>query len=218
MPAPKIDMVGYETDKILVLEDSGKRNAKGSIQWRCLCKSCNKDDWLLVRGDIKRGGVCKSCSYKIRKYEEEERSCVVCWKPFMAKNNTRTKVCSKTCKDVFLADNMRERINSSVEAKLRANISASVSRKRNRDKSTLDVEALVNKVALNNWSCEKTGVPFEVSGANAPSIDRINPDLPYIDSNVQVVTWIYNRCKQSDSDEDVMTFIKACYNYNFKGE
>ena len=216
MPAHKIDMVGYETDKILVLEDSGKRNAKGSVQWRCVCKTCNRDDWLVVKGDIKRGGVCRECSYKIRRYEEVERSCVVCGKPFMAKNNTRSKTCSKVCKNSYLADNMKKRSNSSVEAKLRANISASISRKRNRDESHLDVEGLVSKVRARGWACEKTGIPFEISGANAPSIDRIDPNLPYIESNVQVVTWMYNRCKQSDSDEDVMSFIKACY--NFKGE
>jgi hypothetical protein len=61
--------------------------------------------------------------------------------------------------------------------------------------------------------CEQTGVPFDLrkhathkKQPFAPSLDKINPRLPYSDSNTQVVTWQYNAAKGEGSDQDLEQF------------
>lgn len=61
-------------------------------------------------------------------------------------------------------------------------------------------------------TCSQTGhkLAWDWAGEGpnpwAPSIDRIDSGLPYIVGNVQVVSWIYNRCKGEWPDEIVRQF------------
>lgn len=61
--------------------------------------------------------------------------------------------------------------------------------------------------------CEQTGAQFDLRKHSthkkhpcAPSLDKINPRLPYSDSNTQVVTWQYNAAKGEGSDQDLEQF------------
>lgn len=43
----------------------------------------------------------------------------------------------------------------------------------------------------------------------APSLDKINPALPYTKENTQVVVWIYNRAKGPNAHEDVLVLANS---------
>lgn len=66
--------------------------------------------------------------------------------------------------------------------------------------------------------CEVTGMPLSLEDADrgkkkvhpfAPSVDRIDPHLGYTESNVRVVTYMYNIAKGDFSDQDVLLLAKA---------
>lgn len=60
---------------------------------------------------------------------------------------------------------------------------------------------------LEDGHCEVTGVPFKLGAgpreANSPSIDRIVPELGYVESNCRMVIWMYNAAKSEYTDEAV---------------
>lgn len=53
-----IDMVGFETEGIKVLERTGS-DAEGNAMWKCLCKKC--DNTFIARGAHIRNGATRSC-------------------------------------------------------------------------------------------------------------------------------------------------------------
>lgn len=65
--------------------------------------------------------------------------------------------------------------------------------------------------------CQRTGIRFSADSARvanspkpyAPSIDRIDPRIGYIKGNIQVVLWMYNRCKGVGTDADVLAMARA---------
>jgi hypothetical protein len=62
--------------------------------------------------------------------------------------------------------------------------------------------------------CSVTKIPFSynVTGAfrfYGATVDRIHPDLGYIQSNCQIVIWGYNAAKGNATHEDVMQLAKA---------
>lgn len=75
-------------------------------------------------------------------------------------------------------------------------------------------------------SCEVTGLPLELITKEtygtinniqpfSPCIDRIVPELGYVESNCRIVCNIFNQCKMHWTDDDVKTFVKAYYERNF---
>ncbi len=68
------------------------------------------------------------------------------------------------------------------------------------------------KRKLKKGICEQTKIKLELNGDRynpyAPSIDRIDNSIGYIDSNIQIVCTIYNFCKNQFSDNDVYDFIR----------
>lgn len=211
------DMNGFENQYLKVLHPTEKRDIKSSILWRCECKFCGNREWLLPSHSMTRVLGCSKCRFERRKYEDVERSCVICGDRFTCKNNTRTKTCSRECKKKFLAGKVKKRNNSSVENKLRSTISCCLSRRKTREDSHLDIEKVIQGVSEVGWKCCKTGIPFEIKGMFAPSVDRIDSNKPYVEGNIQIVCWIYNRCKQTDTDRDVLFFAQQlCKNQEDK--
>lgn len=79
------------------------------------------------------------------------------------------------------------------------------SKQRYIEGSTLTFEHVLKGVE--RGTCEVTGISFDLkSPINtqynpfAPSLDRINPKLPYTDENVRVVIWQFNLMKGEISD------------------
>ena len=63
---------------------------------------------------------------------------------------------------------------------------------------------------LEKGVCEVTGIRFEgYCSSFAPSLDRKDPAKGYTEDNTQVVVWIYNRCKNNGSHEDVLRMALA---------
>lgn len=65
--------------------------------------------------------------------------------------------------------------------------------------------------------CEVTGIPFDLDppGENSfrsrftPSIDRIDPRLGYVTSNVQFVVDAYNSAKGQGTHDEVLRLARA---------
>jgi hypothetical protein len=65
--------------------------------------------------------------------------------------------------------------------------------------------------------CEATGIEFDLSLGHhhrpfAPSIDKIDPAKPYVESNCQIVCFIYNAAKGGGSHDDVVKLASAVCN------
>ncbi len=76
---------------------------------------------------------------------------------------------------------------------------------------------LTTEWITSRWTgrCEFSNVPFDILGTKlfAPSIDRINPKLGYIQSNCRVVLWAINMLKAEFSDVEVMLVVEAIIKY-----
>lgn len=62
--------------------------------------------------------------------------------------------------------------------------------------------------------CEATGIPFApgdgtVRGPWSASLDRVDPAIGYVFTNVRWVVWIFNAAKGPGSDADVLTLARA---------
>lgn len=63
--------------------------------------------------------------------------------------------------------------------------------------------------------CEVTGIPFDFVGAAGrrspfiPSLDRRDPHGGYVESNCQIVVWMYNMAKGDSRHEDVVRMAEA---------
>jgi hypothetical protein len=89
------------------------------------------------------------------------------------------------------------------------------SRKHNLE-CDLDLPWILERVS--RGFCEVTGLPFvfdpdepERPGARAfsPSLDRKDPSKGYTKDNTQVVVWVYNGAKGSNTHEDVLKMAEA---------
>jgi len=200
--------VGYRGKYVEAVRDTGKRDVKGSIIWECKCHYCGNTGFEVISSNVKIQEGCSKCKYERRLYRDVERACIICDTRFTCKDNTRTNTCSPTCKASFLAQKTRNRTLNSLENVVVAKVAQSNSRRKHREGSFLNPEIVLEECERLGWACSKTGIPFEKQGAFSPSIDRIDSCLPYTHDNIQIVCWIYNRCKQVDSDEDVLLFAK----------
>lgn len=74
------------------------------------------------------------------------------------------------------------------------------------------------KELLAPMRCSMTGIQLSWEGpvkANpiAPSPDRIDHNKGYVSGNVRIVSWIYNRARGNNSDEDVIAMAKALLSF-----
>jgi hypothetical protein len=98
-------------------------------------------------------------------------------------------------------------------AKALLNFARRRSIKRN-EKCSLSIDYIY--ILLMIGRCARTGIEFSYDeppeGMNvhpyAPSIDRIDRSKGYINSNIQLVVWIYNSGKGERSDEEFIEFCK----------
>lgn len=80
-----------------------------------------------------------------------------------------------------------------------------------------DMSAAWILAKINVGICEVTGLPFDLtcwgkgqkSNAFGPSLDRIDPALGYVESNLRVVIWIYNRARGACQDEALLRMSRA---------
>ncbi len=68
-------------------------------------------------------------------------------------------------------------------------------------------EFIKQKFALTH--CEATGVAFEPSGPFSKSLDRIDPQLGYVESNLRMVAYIHNAARGAWGDEALAKYVAA---------
>ena len=184
----------------------------GGIIWLTTCHACGKTNYPISTTKMTRYGRvdCGCKRYVNRSYPVVKEDCSVCGTVFDRRSNSTTTVCSKTCKDTRTAKLSKLRLQSSLSAKIRS--AANTARHKAKLKGmkcdiTADfVEGLMNR---HDCKCHITLIPFETTGPFVPSIDRIDSSRGYTKDNIQVVCWIYNRCKADNTHEDVIKFAKG---------
>lgn len=157
-----------------------------------ICSRCNKDKEIHqkeVNGVIKMHSICKPCrssiSYNSRKKRTQEYKIKV-----KEKNEidieSRGYLIWKRAKDRASKKNLEFNIT--------------------RDSVVLWLHAGI---------CQATGLKLNLTFGNeklnplGPSLDRINPKLGYVNGNVRMVSWIFNRAKGDGSDDDVWLLAEA---------
>lgn len=96
--------------------------------------------------------------------------------------------------------------------------------KRCKRSFSLTLSWIENQLALG--TCKRTGLPFNFKQGNYdilggrnpwfPSIDRIDSDLDYTETNCQIVCSMYNFAKQTWSDTEVLKMARALVEYSQK--
>jgi len=65
--------------------------------------------------------------------------------------------------------------------------------------------------------CPYTGTKIEARGSsrdNAPSLDRIDNSLGYIPGNIQVISWLANKMKNTATIEELVAFAKGILKFH----
>jgi hypothetical protein len=95
--------------------------------------------------------------------------------------------------------------------------------KRRADKKRLpydisDAERTRLESIITSGLCEFTHLPFSTlngtAGPWAPSIDRVKPELGYVDNNIRIVVWAFNRAKADWPDGVLLTLARAIIDAN----
>jgi len=143
-----------------------------------------------------------------RKYNFKKLSkiCVGCSKPFTGHSNT--KYCSKSCRDKNSACAKRKQFNriSNLEFFLKEKIH--LAKNRNKYEVTISFEDLLNLYTIQGGLCAISGVPmtFLKGSGEIPtniSLDRIDSNLPYEISNIQLVCCQVNFMKHTLTKEQL---------------
>lgn len=120
-------------------------------------------------------------------------------------------------KDRWIDQSPRERwLRSRQKARGRAIVMKNAAKQR-ASKLGLDFDLTREWIEekLEVGECEMTGLPFNLTLSGrmdnpyAPSLDRIDPERGYTQSNVRVCLWMYNAAKGMWQEEDVLAMAIA---------
>jgi len=145
----------------------------------------------------------------------KQACCFVCKISFMAKKKD-SKFCSPICRKNYLQNYLTTRRQSSVRGTLETVTAGCRARaKRKGIPCDIDTTFIYDLLKQQNGLCAVTKIPLSssktnngVSNPNTVSIDRIDPSLGYVKTNVRLVTYMYNSCKGPWTDRDVLTMCK----------
>jgi hypothetical protein len=153
------------------------------------------------------------------------KTCLKCETPFKPRRSDG-KYCSKRCSAA--ASTARYAARQPVEVRAqwrkyfyteRGTVTALLNNSSDRAKRAglpydLDREWLTEK--LKPMICEMSGLPLERSARGkfrinpfAPSLDRIEPKLGYVKTNVRVIAFIVNRSRSDFGDDILMQMVRA---------
>lgn len=167
----------------------------------------------LIKYNSQLKQVCKKC------LEEKEYKYFSCRK---SKSNLLyfTYECNKCCYRRKLKVHSKNLTNYSDKQRFKENftIEGRASMLKNRCKQRAKVYNMEYSLTkeyiidlLKNKKCAKTGINLILDDSSynpyAPSIDRIDNNKGYINSNIQIVCMIYNFCKNNFTEEIVDDFF-----------
>lgn len=194
----------------------------------------NKDRRPIHQRDGNMGKECTICqTFKtLSDFNKDKRSrdgfkqgCRECTRSYHASVSTDFRKAFKASRNRERYHNdpeYRDRINSSLAKYWQTNKGradrlwrgAVKNKRRWVEGSTLTFEHVLKGVE--RGTCAVTGMAFDFKPPTnsqynpyAPSLDRINPKLPYTNENVRVVIWQYNLMKGEISDTDVYIIASA---------
>ena len=149
-----------------------------------------------------------------KKLDLVERLCSFCGTSYQTRSR-RSKYCSKSC-----GENAGKRKRAyNVPSRLKELSNAAKHRSNSKGiPHDIDGDYLLKLWEENDGCCCVTGIPFDLSYSeslqkgwskrNAPSLDRIIPELGYTKGNVRLVTFQVNCAMGVYSDEDFYDMCK----------
>lgn len=138
------------------------------------------------------------------------------WSEF-GKNNRNSDGKYSYCKSCKAADDQKRHAESYKTVTGRARVLHRNAYIRKPDGFTLTIDHIVK--GIERGFCIVTGIAFDLSDDHqtiadrfrspyAPSVDKINPHLPYTNENTRIVIWQYNSFKGELTDQEVLFICK----------
>jgi hypothetical protein len=213
-----IDIVGERFGRLIVLSPA-PRSKDNKTMWLCKC-DCGKQKEV-IGGNLKNG-TTKSCGCycldirKTNRFKPIRSICEICGNVFLNRRSHQLKTCSPKChrervtkkQKVYLYSNIEQYLNKLIHGR------RFIAKKRGMEFS-ITRDYLLKLYHDQNGKCRATGqilkIPTEVDSKTpwTVSIDRIDNNKGYIKGNVQLVSQIYNLCKNIWSEDDVLEFCKC---------
>ncbi len=174
-----------------------------------VCKNCSRE----ANVPYSSGGIPRYCS-------------TICRKEYRRLAHKKYRENNKDIRKKYNRDRSRFlRCNSITgkEGALKILVRAATSRSKKKNiECTISYSFMENLYYKQGGVCAKTGVVLTPStgkgiGNKSPytiSIDRIDPTIGYIESNVQLVCWWYNVSKATWSDNTVLDFSIRVISYD----
>ena len=215
------DFTGMKFGRLTVIAQDG--NIGRNRAWECLCECGNIKRVLgrnLNSGDTKSCGCLRRETYKNGIICHPKIAvCVVCDTEFSYSASTKAKFCCKECGNKFRAEKGRNKYYSSIEDRITRLLCSTRSRCIKLGLlCDIDSKYVLGLLEKQNGRCAKTGIKFEATesqgiGRNstpwAPSIDQIIPSNGYTKDNIQLVCVMYNFCKHTWDESEILVFAKA---------
>ncbi len=155
------------------------------------------------------------------KFKDIKITCETCGETFISKVGPRVKTCSKKCYKIRRNKYIQKLGRKDFEHAIKIILYNSKARaRRNRLKYNIDYKYLLNLFNKQHGKCAITKIKLEIGSGKgiknrspwSISIDRINNLKGYTKGNVQLVTVIYNMCKNTWTHRDVIIFSKHINN------
>jgi len=219
----RINLIGRTFSRLTVIKQSGKAS-DGAIMWLCKC-TCGKIK--SIQGKALKNGSTKSCGClhseiaKTNRFKKRTIVCCVCNGSFESKVGPKIKTCSPECRRLRRLEYIHVLSRKDFEHVIKGLIKNSNDRaRRHKLLHNITYEYLWNLFNKQDKKCAVTNQSFEISTGKglkerspwSVSIDRIDNSKGYIKGNVQLVTIMYNLCKNTWTHQDVITFSKSIIN------
>lgn len=194
--------------------------------WFVRCAVCNEISKDSCNKIINTDGKCAYCRKRNMTPSLKQTPCVECGISINA-GDGRRKLC-------LLCENKRKTGYqvSSRKSSFRGKVISMLRTAKGRSKAKgldfdLDVDYVIERLELNGYRCEKSGVPldqspsedheFSVCSKTSLSLDRKDPSKGYTKANTQLVSYHYNVAKNVFSEDDLIRLCKGILDVHESG-
>jgi len=174
------------------------------------CNKCNQEKPLaeFIKNKNSKGGyanTCKSCQNKYSKQWKRINSVELSKKRRIRYSETK----GLEVKERELKRKLLHPLRVRCQLLRRGMIDRAKTKNIEFDTTYFTVEYLIDRLTQNN-KCQCCGKELDISykanrkfNDNSPSMDRVNPKLGYIKSNVAILCWRCNKLKQDSTSEEL---------------
>lgn len=172
-----------------------------------VCRTCGIDkpltDYYMRPSKPIPGPDCRACAkakFKVHYAENKDR-----YKEYRRRNAERNKIAQRS---------LTREYSLTIHGRAKILLKSAGKRSKSREwELGIDLDFVKRK--LERGVCEVTGIGFDLNPHDkyknnplAPSLDRIDSDLPYTPENTRMVIWQYNCMKMNLTDDDMLTFCR----------